>query len=181
MPGVAPQLQVALGQMAIYGSSYTLTLLETLRLEPYRGRKLTRALLREVAARIGISESEATGSLRLLRECGFLAHEDKTAADPVAGVVLYTGGVPNASIRSYHQHLLSRYQASIDERPVDERINDAIQMPIARAQLEEIRREVQAFHAQLIQKYAQAEGGDDVLLLSAAGTLSLSKKQENAK
>lgn len=179
--GMTPKLEIALGQMAVYGSSYTLTLLEALRLKRYRGRKISRSLIREVAGSIGIPETEAVASIELLRRCGFLPKDGKNGEAPVKGVVLYAGGVPNASIRSYHQHLLSRCQASIDERPVEERINDAIQMPISRAKLNEIRQEIRNFHAQLIQKYAQAEEGDDVLLLSAAGTLTHSAKQENKR
>jgi uncharacterized protein (TIGR02147 family) len=173
---VSPILQVALDQLALYRTSYSLTILEALRLKKYSKRVGSPSLARELAKGLRISIEEVKSSLQILTETGLLT------GTPVSGLVLYSQGQPNPTIRSYHQQILNRCRDAIEELPMNDRINLTAQIPLLRSEISTIRTELAQFQSYLIQKYALKETGDDVLVLTIAGMLSLNPstpKKEN--
>jgi uncharacterized protein (TIGR02147 family) len=164
---ISPVLKVALDQLSIYRSSYTLTLWDILRLPEFSNRDLADGDFEEIARRLEITTSEVIESYEALRETGFL---DSTPSSKLSsGMVLYPPGKPNPTIRNYHQQILNRLHTSIDKLGMEDRINLTAQLPICEGQFDEIREEFSRFQAEMIRKYARKSDGDNILVLTIAG------------
>lgn len=120
------------------------------------------------ARALGIKPSVAKAAAERLERLGLLVREGKgrwRTASPSTTVGNQV--TPSAAIRSFHRQVLERALIALDEQDISERNFETSFLSIRRADLPEMKAELQRRFVEIMKKYHQRDGKDALYAMTA--------------
>jgi uncharacterized protein (TIGR02147 family) len=126
-----------------------------------------RADARWIAKRLKISVHQSTEALERLERVGLLIRE-KDILRPSPDFVITGSDMPSEAIRAYHRSLLEMAAQALDTQSPGERDITGICLAIDPRDLDELRREVEAFQDRVVRRYSKPGRKKEVYQLECA-------------
>jgi uncharacterized protein (TIGR02147 family) len=122
---------------------------------------------RWISRRLRISPHQCTEALERLERVGLLIR-DGEHVKPAPDFVIAGSEVPSEAIRAYHRSLLEMAMGSLDTQSPRERDITGICLSIDPRDMDEIRREVEAFQDRVVRRYSKPGKKKEVYQLECA-------------
>lgn len=119
-----------------------------------------------IASRLNISANQVKDAIEKMTRVGLLQKLDIGYAT-VEDFVLSPDGVPSRAVRNYHHQILDKAKLSLEEQNVDDREISGISLAINSKHLPMIKKDVDNFQREIIEKYCKGRR-DEVYQLEFA-------------
>ncbi len=113
-----------------------------------------------IAARLGISPESAESSLERLLRLGLLKKDERGRVTKAETLITTPSDQPSRALRNFHSQMIAKALEALNAQPVDERDITAITMPVNRAKLDLMKKELRDFRHRMAKLFGTPEASD---------------------